>query len=547
MQIALCQFNPTVGAVRENADRLLEYARQAHQKGAELIVAPELAICGYPPKDMLFRPELEGQILLALQDIAAHAPIPFLLGAPIGRGDQIGQPFWNAAVLCENKSWRIVAKKQLLPNYDVFDERRYFEPPFSPELRPLIELGSMKIGVTICEETWNDETFFEHRRYKNDPMLEAAQKGAQLLLNISASPFSVGKPRLREQLLAHIAKRHQIPVLMCGQAGANDQIIFDGSSLAIDKVGVTKGKLPPFEEGLLFVDIQDNGVLRTDSEASAEFDRFEWMRRALVCGISDYFQKCGVTGAIVGLSGGIDSAVCATLAVHALGAKNVVGVRMPSAYSSAHSLEDAELLAHNLGIQLLTFEIENQVNSIRKSLGPLSDVSDQNIQARVRGMMLMALSNESGKLVLATGNKSELSVGYCTLYGDMCGALAPLGDVFKTDIWPLARHLNQHKEIIPLRTIEKAPSAELRPDQTDQDTLPAYDALDAILRGYMEQAISIEAIRERTGLNPKLISDVIKMIHRSEYKRSQSPQILMLTDQVFGQGRRWPIAHRFIP
>ena len=545
MKIALCQFNPIIGAISLNAERLIDFALLAHEQGADLIVAPELAICGYPPKDLLFHREFWKQSAEALDFIAQKTPIPFILGAPISREDRIGQPFWNTAVLCEKGVWRVVSTKELLPNYDVFDERRYFEPPNEPN--KCIELNGQRIGILICEEVWNDPFFFQHRRYQSDPLQERVDDGATLLLNINASPFSLGKPEIREQLLQHEAKQHQIPVISCCQVGAIDQVIFDGGSLAIDRQGITKGRLAPFKEGLLFATINEAGKLQSEIFTPLETERLEWMRQALVCGISDYFRKCKATGAIIGLSGGIDSAVMAVLAVQALGADNVLGVRMPSAFSSEHSLEDAEKLAINLGIQLKTIPIEEQVALFRSALGEISDITDQNLQSRVRGLILMGLSNETGKLVLATGNKSELSTGYCTLYGDMCGALAPLGDVYKTDIWPLSRHLNKNGEIIPSRSIEKVPSAELKPDQSDQDSLPPYDQLDAILTAYMEDPISVDKIRKKTGLSTVLINNVIKMVHKAEYKRAQSPQILMLCDRVFGQGRRFPIAHQFNP
>jgi NAD+ synthase (glutamine-hydrolysing) len=545
MKIALCQFNPVVGAIDENAKRLIQFATLAHASGAELIIAPELAICGYPPKDLLFHPEFSSQVTRSLDFIAENSPNPFLLGAPVARGELTGQPFWNAAVLCHKKTWAVVSKKQLLPNYDVFDERRYFEPATEPNLP--VEIGSFKFGITICEEAWNDATFFTYRRYSADPMSDRASAGADILINIAASPFSLGKPAFREKMLAHAAKRHQLPLLMCGQVGGIDQILFDGSTVAIDATGRTLARLAPFQEGMLMVHLEEQSVLTAETEVAPALENYEWMRQALVCGISDYFRKCKAKGAIIGLSGGIDSALTATLAVQALGADNVLGVRMPSTFSSTHSLEDAKALADNLGIKLKTIEIEAEVALLRKALGPVSDITDQNLQSRVRGLLLMALSNESGYLVLATGNKSELSVGYCTLYGDMCGALAPLGDVYKSDVWPLARHLNACRETIPTRSIEKVPSAELKENQSDQDSLPPYEQLDAILRGYMESPLSVDEISTKTGLPLEHIQDVIKMVHRSEYKRSQSPQILMLCDRVFGQGRRFPIAHQFDP
>jgi NAD+ synthetase len=542
MKIALCQFNPVVGAIHLNAERLIDFALEAKAQGANFMVAPEMAISGYVHKDLLFHPEMWKQVQQGLDLIAENSPIPFLLGAPIARGNLNGQPFWNAAVLCDKKAWKVVSRKQLLPNYDVFDERRYFEPGNKGNV-PL-EIEGIKFGVTICEEAWNDPTFFEHRRYDADPMGDRVKQGAHVLLNIAASPFALDKPQFREKMLAHTAKRLHTPLLMCGQSGATDQVLFDGSSLAIDAKGNTLGRLDPFVEGLLVVEVDANG-LSVQNGKLPKFERLEWMRQALVCGISDYVRKCGAKGAIIGLSGGIDSAVTAVLATQALGAENVIGVRMPSAFSSSHSLEDADELGENLGIKMMTIEIEEQVELFRKSLGKVSGVTDQNLQARVRGVLLMALSNEMGNLVLATGNKSEFSVGYCTLYGDMCGALAPLGDVYKTEVWQLARHLNVCKEIIPRSSIEKVPSAELKKDQTDQDTLPPYDQLDAILKGYMETPLSIDEIRKKTGLSSLQIQDVITMVHRSEYKRSQSPQILMLSDRVFGQGRRFPIAHQF--
>ncbi len=551
MRVALCQFNPLIGAISQNAERILAFAKQASEKGAQLLILPELAICGYPPQDLLFRQELLDQIEEHLLEIARHAPIPVLVGAPVRHHQPNENPLWNAAVLCTKGQVKVIGKKALLPNYDVFDEKRYFEPKGQKDEQGIMELGGVIFGVTICEDAWNDPQFWPHQRYQENPVEEVVGQGAQIILNLSASPYSRKKPLLREQVFSHLAKKHQRTLIMVGQVGANDQLIFDGSSVAIDEDGQVMARAPVFEEALLLVDI---GV-KAKEKARPFPNEMEMLSLALITGIRDYVQKCRSPGAIVGLSGGIDSAVTAALAVRALGPERVLGVRMPSKFSSNHSLEDAEELANNLGIKLHTVPIEPMVASFRNALSaPLAgfathtdDVTDQNLQARARGMVLMAFSNKTDYLVLTTGNKSETSVGYSTLYGDMCGALGPLSDIYKTDVYRLAHHFNTNGPSIPERSITKPASAELKENQTDQDTLPPYDLLDAILSRYIDQEMPVRQIEQETQIPRKDLMRIISMVHRNEYKRRQAPFSLMVSERVFGMGRRWPIAKKFDP
>ncbi len=546
MKVALLQFNPIVGAVENNAARILQAAQQAHEQSAKMLVAPELALVGYPAKDLLYRSEILQQVENSLADLAAHAPLPILLGAPVRHYQPDKNPLWNAAVLCRNGKWQVVARKILLPNYDVFDEQRYFASWQPADGENSFVFNGVKIGVSICEDAWNDSQFWSQRRYQLDPVARLAKDDVDLLLNIAASPFSLDKPVLRERMLCHAAKLHQKTLLMVGQCGANDQLIFDGSSCLIDSKGNAVMRMSPFVQSLCVVDVP-----KEFTTPPADFvEPMALLVQALTVGIRDYVSKCGMSKVVVGLSGGIDSAVTAALAVKALGAKHVVGIRMPSAFSSEHSLKDAQDLANNLGILLITVPIESAVEMLRHTVaepfagleGGNSDIADQNLQARVRCNILMDYANRTGALVLATGNKSELAVGYTTIYGDLAGALAPLGDVYKTQISQLALFINKNGVVIPTNTIIKPPSAELRPNQKDQDSLPAYAILDEILVRYIEQDMTVETIASELGISKDGVRQVTAMVQRSEYKRKQAPIVLMVSNRVFGDGRRWPVA-----
>jgi NAD+ synthase (glutamine-hydrolysing) len=555
MRVALCQFNPLVGAISQNAQRILNWIDDARKRGAKLVVFPELALCGYLPKDIIFVPEFMLQVEHGLEHLAKHASLPCLIGAPQSNTRSIGQPFLNAAFFCCDGEVKCVATKRLLPNYDVFDERRYFEPGAVEHGDNLFHFEGVTFGVTICEDAWNDDVFWPHRRYAIDPVSDVVAADAQVVLNIAASPFSVGKPELRESVMSHLAKRHQRPLLAVGQVGANDQIIFDGTSSVFDAQGDVLARAKAFEEGLILVDVDASGKLAPAQAATVwpMLTQTELMAEALVLGIRDYVGKCKASGVLLGLSGGVDSAVVAALAVRALGAERVVGVALPSRFSSKHSLEDAQELARNLKIELLIRPIESVVDAFRETLGEgdkkraLGDTVDQNLQARARGVLLMALSNAGSSLVLATGNKSELAVGYATLYGDMCGALAPLADVYKTDVWRLAQFLNANGPCIPERTIRKAPSAELKADQTDQDSLPSYDLLDAVLSRYVDLNLPLKQIVAETGMAQAELERIVKLVHFNDYKRQQAPVILKVSERVFGAGWRWPIAKGFDP
>jgi NAD+ synthetase len=564
MRLALFQFNPLVGAVEKNAARIRDAAQRAQQEGAELMLAPELALCGYSPKDILIRGDLLGQMQVAAAHLARTSPIPLLLGAAAFAPSNLGTRVFNVALLCRDGKVDIAAKKTLLPNYDVFDEVRYFHPAEpDQEAAHLVEIGGCKLGISICEDGWNDAEFWPEARYGHDPIHQLAKNGATALIQLAASPYRRAKLAFREELLAHLAKRHGLPLLMAGQVGANDHLIFDGSSVALDAKGQAVARAEAFAEDLIVVDLQPDGSLSAveGTTVAPRPEDLDADLEALRLGIRDYVHKCRCSGVLLGLSGGVDSALVAALAAQALGPENVHGVRMPSAFSSDHSLSDAEALAKNLGIQLSTIAIEDTVESLRKGISETTqqmpentaDITDQNLQARARGLILMALSNRSGDLVLATGNKSELAVGYATLYGDMCGALMPIADVYKTDVWALCRHMNRKSEaagqgeIIPRAIIDKVPSAELKPDQTDQDSLPEYTVLDAILQRYVDADDAKDRIVAELDLPEAEVDRVLAMVNRSEYKRWQAPPTLRVTGRAFGEGRRWPLAKGFNP
>jgi len=545
MKIALAQINPIVGDVVGNSDKIIDCISRARQAGAALVAFPELSVTGYPPRDLLLKPRFVRANIEATYRIAESCVgIAALIGFVESNTEQVGRRLRNAAAFCTNGQVREVRYKSLLPTYDVFDEQRYFEP--GPEVA-LVKPGGVPIGVSICEDLWNDEQLIGRQIYRRDPIGQLAGAGAKLLVNMSASPFSQDKHSFRLRLFARQAKKHRLPILFVNQVGGNDELIFDGASTVFDADGNVKAQAKAFDEDLLIVDMDAGGAGRTQvypSGTAAVHD-------ALVLGTRDYVRKCGFEHVLLGLSGGIDSAVTASIAVAALGPGAVTGVAMPSRYSSDHSKSDAEVLAANLGIDFKMIPIAPMHESFETHLQPHfggrpPDVTEENIQARVRGNLLMALSNKFGWLLLTTGNKSELAVGYCTLYGDMCGGLAVISDVPKTMVYTLAKHINERagKEIIPRSTITKPPSAELKPDQTDQDSLPPYDVLDGILEQYIHDEKSGEEIIA-AGFDPETVQRVIRLVDLNEYKRKQAALGLKVTSRAFGVGRRMPIAARF--
>jgi len=539
----MLQLNSTIGAFEANRIKLLAAYEQAVKQGAEFVMAPELFLCGYPPRDLLLRPDFVEANLAALQKTAeAVGAVPLCVGYVERNGARPGRSLFNsAAVLQQGKIvWR--QNKSLLPTYDVFDEDRYFEP--AKNTAPF-DFGGRKIGITICEDIWNDEDFWPDRLYRRDPVRELIAQGADLILNISASPWHAGKERTRLAMLQRVARDERVPLAQVNVVGANDELIFDGHSVALNQHGEVLALGQGFAE--------DVRVVEMDAQSTAAAPdwpvREEMMFRALSLGIGDYVRKCGFTSVVLGLSGGIDSALVAVLAEAALGADKVMGVSLPARYSSSGSLDDAALLAKNLGIRYEVLPIEPVFKAVESQLtqifaGTKPNEAEENVQSRLRGVTLMALSNKFGALVLTTGNKSEMAVGYCTLYGDMCGALAVIADVFKTEVYNIARWINRERVIIPTDSITKPPSAELRPDQTDQDSLPPYDILDAILQHYVVEDLSKSEIIQR-GFAPAVVNDVVNKITFTEYKRRQAAPGLKVSPRAFGMGRRIPVAQRF--
>ncbi|MCL4177113.1 MAG: NAD+ synthase [Verrucomicrobia bacterium] len=542
MRLALAQINTTVGDLAGNEARILAAYRRGVAAGAELVVVPELAVTGYPPRDLLMRPEFVRGNLEVLDRLAAATGATGLLVGHVGRHERRpGRELTNSVALLQSGSIQSVRHKTLLPTYDVFDEDRYFEP--ATENR-VVRFGPHRLGLTICEDVWNDEDFWRDRRYPRNPAVELAAAGADLMVNISASPWHLGKDRTRRRMLESLVRKLGVPLVYCNLVGGNDELIFDGGSLVLSAGGDVVGAGRRFEEDFVVIDSGD----ATGPEGGGMVEEEE-IYRALVLGTRDYLGKCGFSTALLGLSGGIDSAVTACLAVAALGSEHVRGVALPSPYSSQGSLDDARALASNLGIRYDVIPIGPPFGSVKGQLqelfrGRAEDVTEENIQARLRGVILMALSNKFGSLLLTTGNKSELAVGYCTLYGDMCGGLAVISDVPKTMIYRLARWINRDREIIPGASLTKPPSAELRPNQTDQDSLPPYEVLDAILEHYVVEARSVEEIIG-AGADPEIVRKVVRLIDSSEYKRRQAAPGLKVTSKAFGVGRRIPIAQKY--
>jgi NAD+ synthase (glutamine-hydrolysing) len=547
MKIAAAQLNPTVGDIEGNLEKLTEAVKRGAADGADLVVFPELFLTGYPPKDLLERVDFIAGVQEAVQRICRlsleYLEVGVLFGSPLRDEKNRGGKTFNAAMLVSGGKVTGVQHKSLLPTYDVFDETRYFD---HAQDIGVITFKGERLGISICEDAWNDPVLWPgNHLYTYDPIEHLAQKGVSLLINISASPFSIGKEAIRYRLIAGHAKRHHIPFLYVNQIGGNDELIFDGRSLFVGAEGAPVCVLPAFRESIQMIDT-------TRSSRVVEYipqDRIESVLEALILGTRDYMAKSGFSKAVVGLSGGIDSSVTMCIAARALGRENVLGVAMPSPFSSRGSIEDAERLSRNLGISFKIIGISGVYQSYLDTLkdhfvGMKPDITEENIQARIRGNLLMAFSNKFGYLVLSTGNKSELAVGYCTLYGDMSGGLGVISDVPKTMVYELARYINREKEIIPQSTIDKPPSAELRPNQKDQDSLPPYETLDEILYLLIEEGLSTEGIVER-GFEAETVRWVAKTVQRSEYKRKQAAPGLRVTSKAFGVGRRFPIAARY--
>jgi NAD+ synthase (glutamine-hydrolysing) len=543
VKIALGQVNPTVGDFSGNSAKIIQFARQAQSAGAGLILFPELSVCGYPPRDLVERSSFVERNRATVERIAGEtAGIAVICGLVTPATAESGKSVMNSAALLRNGRVEFIQSKMLLPTYDVFDEMRNFAPARSQQL---FNLCGRQIALTICEDAWNDKQFWKRRLYVVDPVEELVKAGANLVLNISASPFWLGKREFRRDMLAAIARNQKVPVAMVNQVGGDDSLVFDGSSLVIAPDGRVIAQGRSFEEDLI---IFDSATLTGDIHQQIPGDEAS-AYEALVLGTRDYVHKCGFRWAIIGLSGGIDSALTASIAVDALGAENVIGVGMPGPYSSPGSISDARELAANLGIRFELLPITEIYNAARQTLAPVfagraEDVTEENIQSRARGLILMSLSNKFSALVLSTGNKSELAVGYCTLYGDMVGGLAVISDVPKTLVYRLAAYVNgrSNKAVIPQATIDKPPSAELRPGQQDSDSLPPYEILDVILEDYVEESRSAEQIAATHHFDLDLVKRVIRMIVLSEYKRQQAAPGIKITPKAFGYGRRFPIA-----
>jgi NAD+ synthase/NAD+ synthase (glutamine-hydrolysing) len=544
VKIALGQINPTVGDFSGNSEKIIEFSGRARRAGAGLILFPELSISGYPPRDLVERPSFQARSQQAAEQIAQSTKgIAVICGVVTPARAETGKSVMNSAALLRDGKIEFVQSKMLLPTYDVFDEMRNFAAASSQEL---FDFCGNRMALTICEDAWNDKHFWNRQLYRLDPVEELIKAGGDFVLNISASPFWVGKREFRRDMLASIARNNRVPVVMVNQVGGNDSLIFDGSSLALNCKGEVVARGKSFEEDLVFF---DSSTLTGEIHEQTEGGDAE-AYAALVLGTRDYVRKCGFSRVIVGLSGGIDSALTAVIAADALGPDNVIGVGMPGPYSSAGSIDDAQTLAKNLGIRFELLSISEIFESYQRALAPVfaglpEDVTEENIQPRARGTLLMALANKFGAIVLSTGNKSELAVGYCTLYGDMVGGLAVISDVPKTMVYRLSHYVNSQGVKIPQATLEKPPSAELRPEQKDTDILPPYEVLDPILEDYIEDMHTAEQIARDHKIDLGLVRRVICMIDRNEYKRQQAAPGLKISAKAFGYGRRFPIAAKY--
>jgi len=543
LRIALLQINPTAGDIGGNSALIVSGAKRAHEQGADLVVTPELALMGYLPRDLLMSRGFVQRSCQELGRIARElrdAP-PLLVGVATPNPAEMGRPLFNSAVLLRAGEVGPAFHKTLLPTYDVFDEDRYFEPAPEPAI---LELNGWRLGISICEDVWNDRDFWQRRRYHHDPIEVLTERGAQAIVNLSASPFTVGKQRLREDMLGQMARKYGLPVLFTNQVGANDDLIFDGRSGAYDAQGRLFARARGFSEDLVMVDLSAG----TGSIAEDDFTPEAEIWNALVLGVRDYARKTRFRKVLLGLSGGVDSALTAAIDAEAMGPENVLGVMMPSVYSSAGSVDDSVDLARNLGIETLTLPIAEIMKTYDATLAPAfrdraPDVTEENIQSRIRGNLLMALSNKFGALLLTTGNKSEMSVGYCTLYGDMNGGLAVIADLPKMMVYRVSRWRNQRRPDIPEIILTKAPSAELRPGQTDQDSLPPYDLLDQILELHVEQSQSAEEIIAQ-GYDEATVKRVLRLVRMAEFKRKQAAPVLKVTSRAFGTGWRMPIVRQ---
>ena len=543
MKVALIQLNPVIGDFSGNIAKISRYLEKAAQAGCGLAVLPEHAISGYPPQDYLEHEAFLGQQEAAINALVAGVRgIGVLCGAITRHSGSTGKPLHNSALLFENGRILFAAHKRLLPTYDVFDEARYFEPG---EASIPFPYKGLRLGITICEDIFNDEDSFPHPLYQVNPVADLTRSGIDLLINIAASPFTMGKQQLRLTIFSQLCRKYQTPMLYVNQVGGQDSVLFDGASLVLGHDGGLRRQAASFCEEMLVIDTDRLPA----SAAPAATDETALVFQALAMGCRDYIRKCGFSRVLIGVSGGIDSALTCAIACEALGPENVMGVALPSPYTSMESITDADRLAANLGIRLETLNISETFASFRRTLAPLftglrEDITEQNIQARIRGTLLMALANKFNALLLSTGNKSEMAVGYCTLYGDMAGALSLLADIPKQMVYALARFVNRDREIIPARTISRAPSAELAPDQKDQDDLPPYEVLDPILAAYLEEHLAIDDIVRR-GFDRHIVEDIVRRIKRNEYKRQQAAMGLKVTSKAFGYGRRYPIAQNF--
>ena len=543
MKIGLAQINTTIGDFAGNQKRILAAYRAAVAQGAELVVTPELCLTGYPPRDLVHRSRFVPANLEALAALAAEVgATPLVVGCIQINANDRGRPFRNSAAVLQNGQVVALRHKSLLPTYDVFDEDRYFEPERAFQV---VEIAGSKVGITICEDIWTDD-YLPRPLYQVQPAHELAHQGAEILLNLSASPFHLGKPTMRERMLSEEARQLGVPIVYCNAVGGNDQLVFDGNSAVFDGAGQVIARLKPFADDVAVVDLKNPATPTPLNERCAAED----LHDAMVLGLRDYVHKCGFKSCVLGLSGGIDSALTAVLAVEALGPENVLGVSLPSMYSSQGSKDDARDLAQNLGIRYQTVIIQPAFESVKAQLAHIfadkpEDVTEENMQSRMRGLMLMSISNKLGHLLLTTGNKSELAVGYCTIYGDMCGGLAVISDLPKGRVYEVSRWINREREIIPWSSIDKPPSAELRPDQKDQDTLPEYDVLDGILELLVEQGRSVAEVVAH-GYDETIVRWILRRIDMNEWKRQQAAPGLRVTTKAFGVGRRIPIVQRFV-